>query len=44
LIPPHVYLPLELELGQAPVTKAIAAMQGLVIATDAEMVRRLEIT
>ncbi|HZG69201.1 MAG TPA: hypothetical protein VEZ12_20880 [Herpetosiphonaceae bacterium] len=44
LIPVHVYLPLELELGQAPVTRAIAAMQGLVVTTDADMAQRLEVT
>lgn len=36
LIPVHVYLPIELELGDAPVTRAIAAMSGLAVSSNSE--------
>ncbi len=37
LVPVHVYLPLELELGRAPVTRALASMNGLSVMTGAQM-------
>jgi transcriptional regulator with XRE-family HTH domain len=42
LIPVHVYLPLELELGQAPVTRAMAAMNGLAVTTEAASLHRVK--
>ncbi|MBB4042035.1 transcriptional regulator with XRE-family HTH domain [Microvirga flocculans] len=43
LIPPHVYLPWELELGQAPVTRALAAMNGLSVLTEGQSKRRAKL-
>lgn len=40
LIPVHVYLPLELELGRAPVTRALAAMNGLTVMTEKQTKQR----
>lgn len=43
LIPVHVYLPLELHLGQAPVTRALAAMNGLSVMTETQAEERARI-
>lgn len=42
LIPAHVYLPLELQLGEAPITRAYASLNGLTVASAGDGAARTE--